>query len=151
MTRYRILPPTDQLRVMVETGMTHQQIADKLYAETGYPVARSTVTAALARAGISKPQPRYRQEIPWTVSDIHTMEYPIVMLRALGRRRAGLPMSDRDARRLDSWLDKLTQDGLIVAYCPDTVPGCHYLPGEWTADGIPIRPEPLKEDDFEIV
>jgi hypothetical protein len=151
MSRFRILPPNDQLQAMVESGMTHKEIAEKIHAETGYPVARSTVTAALARAGISKPQPRYRQEIPWVVGDIHTMEYPIVMLRALGRRRAGLPMTDRDSRRLDSWLEKLTQDSLIVAYCPDTVPGCHYVPGEWTEDGLPILPIALKEDDFEIV
>ena len=53
MSRERLIPGDDQLKSMVERGMTHQQIADAVSKETGVSVSRSTVSAALSRAGLT--------------------------------------------------------------------------------------------------
>lgn len=143
MPAHRILPDNATLRHWVEDeGLTHQQVADRVYAQTGQRVARATVSAALHRAGMSKPNARYSDEIPWRVKIEHVKEYPARMLRLLGRRRAGLPLNDTENIRLDAWLDKLERDHAVIGYAPDSVYGFYYIEKDDKTDGkdgIPIR------------
>ena len=136
-----MLPDNNTLVRWVDAGMTHQQMADEVERVTGEHVSRSTVSAALSRAGLSKQTARYDQEIPWRVRVEHMTEYPARMLRLLGRRRAGLELTQHEADRLDSWLDALSERNLVVGYCPEQI-GFLYVTADEVGDGakgIPIR------------
>lgn len=137
----RILPPTSELRQMVDRGMTHQQIAEEVSRKTGYPVSRSSVSAALFRAGEASVAKRYPDELPWTIREQHQTHYAARMLRLLGRRRKGIANSAESDARLDSWLAQLEKAGAVVVYVPDTEDGFFYLPGEPDVAGIPVRRE----------
>lgn len=142
---YRILPPAAELQKMLDAGMTHQEIADEIAKRTGEPVARSTVSAAISRAGLSGTMPRYREVIPWKVKVGHLNEYPARMLRLYGRRRDGYSLTDEEAKRLESWLLMLDSENAVVGYDPDNEEqGFHYVLSQ-TGDGymdIPIIRRP---------
>lgn len=130
MTRPRKLPSDRELLYLKESGMTHAEIAEHIALKTGEPVARSTVSVALSRAGFTNLGRRYKEEVPWVVKSRHHSEYPVRMLRALGRRRSGTDQNEDEAKRLDGWLDRLESQDLIVAYCydaPDNSPGFVYI------------------------
>ena len=142
MAMTRKLPDTGQLVSWVELGWTHQRIADHIYATTGQTVSRTSISAALSRAGKTAEHPRYKDCLPWRVETRHLTEYPARMLRLLGKRRAGGQLTDNENKRLDSWLQALAEANAVVGYDPDCEgQGFHYvdpLPGADTA-GIPIR------------
>lgn len=136
----RVLPDNQTLQRWVERGMTHQEIAEEVYRLSGERVSRSTVSAALSRAGLSKQTARYADELPWRVKIEHMTAYPARMLRLLGRRRAGLDLTQHEEERLDSWLASLKDKGCVVAYSPDV--GFLYVEADEFGDGakgIPIR------------
>jgi hypothetical protein len=63
------------------------------------------------------------------------------MLRLLGRRRAGLELTQHEAERLESWLASLKEQSLVVGYCPESQ-GFIYVLADEVGDGargIPIR------------
>lgn len=121
--------------------MTHQQIADLITQETGVPVGRSTVSAALHRAGEAEVAKKYVDEIPWRVKEQHQTHYAPRMLRLLGRRRRGIANSAEMDARLDAWLKQLHDAGAVVVYVPDTPEGFFYITGEPDAEGIPVKRE----------
>lgn len=135
----RVLPSTSRLRHLVDQGLTHQEIADLISRETGYPVGRSTVSAALHRAGAASPAKRYPNEIPWVVREEHQTHYAARMLRLLGRRRKGITNSSESDARLDAWLRQLEQNHAVVIYVQDTEDGFFYVQGEPDTEGIPVR------------
>lgn len=121
--------------------MTHKQIADRISRDTGFPVGRSTVSAALHRAGEAESAKKYVDEIPWRVKEEHQTHYAPRMLRLLGRRRAGLVNSTEMDQRLDAWLAQLQDAGAVVVYFPQTDDGFFYVAGEPDMDGIPVKRE----------
>ncbi len=145
----RILPPASELQKMVEKGMTHAQIASKLSRETGHKIARSTVSAALSRAGASDTGTRYADEIPWRVRGEHLTQYPVRMLRLLGRRNKKIDLRDDEAQRLDNWLANLRDKNLVVAYSPEV--GFMYVEADEVhdgSDGIPIRRRTITPEEL---
>lgn len=121
--------------------MTHAQIAELITRETGQPVGRSTVSAALHRAGEAQLAKQYPQEIPWRVKEKHQTHYAPRMLRLLGRRRKGIANSAEMDARLDAWLKLLEESGAVVTYVPDTDDGFFYVQGEPDEEGIPVMRE----------
>lgn len=122
----RLLPSDSELKQMART-MTHQQIADWVYRETGQKVARSTVSAALSRMGETD-RVRYDDVIPWRVRVQHTGHYALMMLRYYARRKHELALTDDQSDRLDSWLAKLKDMNAVVMYVPDSEDGFYYVP-----------------------
>ena len=118
----RYLPSTSILVGMVESGMTHQQIADRVYADTGVRVGRSSVSAALSKAGYTK-RIRYDDIIPWRVKIIHTHHHMLNMLRLEGRRMAAGHLSEQEERNLESFKARLIEQKAVVTYLPDTDEG----------------------------
>lgn len=137
----KVLPPVSRLRQLVDQGMTHREIAELVTRETGYPVSRSTVSAALHRAGDTQNAKRYPDELPWTVKEEHQRHYAARMLRLLGRRRQNIQNSAEMDQRLDGWLKQLDQSGAVVVYVPDTEDGFFYVQGESYMPGIPVIPK----------
>ena len=138
----RVLPSKDELKKMLDRDMTHAEIAAEVTRRTGVKVSRSSVSAAVHRAGLSKTNKRYPEEIPWTVRVEHLTHYAARMLRLLGRRRAGIENSPEMDTRLDAWLETLEETHSVVTYLPDTVEGFFYIDGEPNEKGIPIIEEP---------
>lgn len=118
----RYLPSTSLLVGMVESGMTHQQIADKVYADTGVRVSRSSVSAALSKAGHTK-RVRYDDLIPWRVKIVHTHHHMLNMLRLEGRKQAGGELTDQEESNLESFKRRLKEQGAVVTYIRDTDEG----------------------------
>lgn len=146
MPAVRLLPDNQTLRRWVEEdGLTHQEIADRIEKETGQRVARSTVSAALSRAGLSAKQERYTDEIPWRVEARHLREYPARMLRLLGRRNRGLSLKEEEDLRLTNWLDMLSEQNAVVAYDPTAVEGFVYTERiDTDPTDLPIRKQIVK-------
>lgn len=128
---------------MVDRGMTHQQIANEVSRTTGYPVSRSSVSAALFRAGEASTAKKYAEEIPWVVKEEHQTHYAARMLRLLGRRRRGITNSAESDARLDAWLRQLERAQAVVTYVPDTEEGFFYIEGKPDVEGIPVVREPV--------
>lgn len=143
MPRPRILPSDQQLEQWVKEGLTHEQIAERVRADTGQWVARSSVSVAIARAGLSEHHDRFDEEIPWRLKGKDLKAYPIRMLRLLGHRRRGHDLTVDENRRLDSWLSTMEAHNAVVAFDPDSDPGIFYIDREEgdALDGIPIRRE----------
>jgi hypothetical protein len=112
-----------------------------VFRDTGHPVSRSSVSAALHRAGISGNQSRYREELPWRVKVQHIREYPARMLRLLGRRRSGQELTEAENKRLDAWLRQLEDNNAVVGYDPNSKFGFYYIDKQEHdgVNGIPIR------------
>lgn len=146
----RLIPPAQELAKLVDAGLTHQQIADRISSELGTRVSRSTVSVALSRAGLSREAMRYKVEIPWKVKAEHLTQYPARMLRLLGRRNADIELTDDEADRLEAWLESLTERGLVVAYVPDGQ-GFIYVDADEKDDGrngVPIRRRTIDLDEL---
>lgn len=123
-----------------EQGLTHQQMAERIEKETGYPVSRSTVSAMFSRYGeTTQPLHKYTEEVPWRVRQEHATHYAVRMLRLLGRKRAGEVLTPANEGRLNTWLRQLEDIGAVVVYVPDTDEGFFYVAGEPDAPGLPIR------------
>lgn len=119
MGRPRITPTDHELSVFLRLGYSHAEIADVVFERTGHRLSKSSVGAAISRAGLSVQQNRYAEEIPWRVSSHHLRDYQVRMLRLLGRRRAELPLHDHESQRLDNWLTMLQEDNAVVVYDPE--------------------------------
>ena len=144
MGREKVLPDTNTLQRYVDQGLTHDEIAVRITADTGISVSRSAVSVALHRAGIAANATRYRDHLPWRVHMDHIRAYPARMLRLLGRRDTDNgPISDTDTKLLDNWLSMLSREQLVIAYDYDdpTGQGFHYIDQKHKDhDGpIPIR------------
>lgn len=136
MPKPRIIPSDRELQKLVDKGFTHQEIADMISKESGTPIARSTVSAALSRAGMTD-RIRYEETIPWSPIKVeHNYHYALTMLRLLARRNEGDELDDEKNTRLDSWIEKLTNNNAVVVYVPESVHGFHYVerkPGDGKA------------------
>lgn len=132
--------PSDSTLVEWAKTMTHQQIADRVYEDTGYKVARSTVSAALSRAGETD-RIRYDKYIPWKPIKIeHNHHYALTMLRFMARQEQGEVLTAENERRLASWKQRMTDDEAVVVYEPNSPDGFYYV-RRTAADKYPfIRP-----------
>ena len=120
MPAQKLLPPKDELRKMLEAGLTHQQIADKVSEQVGRPISRSSVSVAISREGLSDTKPRYTETVPWRVSVEHQAEYDLWMLRTAARaEREGEESLPADLlRRLVNWKRRLQEADAVVDYSP---------------------------------
>jgi len=147
----RVLPSSQELKRLVALGMTHQQIVDYLREKEDIVVSRSSVSAALSRAGLTEREGmRYRDELPWRIKGEHLTQYQARMLRLLGRRRANIDLTEDEENRLDAWLEALEEREIVVAYAPEDG-GFLYVDADEIGDGnngIPIRRRSIASDEF---
>lgn len=143
----RYVPRDDVLRLMLENGMTHQQIADYVYESTGHRITRAAVTINARRLGFGNDRARYKDEIPWRVRMEHQKAYPVRMLRYLARDQRGMSLTLKEWKMLRSWLNTLEDAHLIVAYDPDDDQGFHYVDAMYRDHddlSLPIRRRPIR-------
>lgn len=137
----RYLPSDSILQRMVERGMTHAQIAEQVSRETGVRISRSTVSAALSRAGLTN-RVRYSDTIPWSpIKTEHNHHYALTQLRVKARLDAGQPVADEVRARYESWEQRLRDNDAVVAYVYDSPDGFYYVPRRpEDGDGLIRRP-----------
>jgi hypothetical protein len=128
MSRARILPSEAILLAWVTEGLKHHEMAVRVYEQTGHSVARSTISAALSRAGLTN-RIRYKEDIPWKrIKEEHNHHYAVEMLRLWARTKQGDPtMSENRQKRLESWLDTLEDMNAVVAYVDNSPDGFYYV------------------------
>lgn len=122
MPAHKVLPPINDLVRQVEAGKTHAQIAEWIFETTGQRVSRSTVSAALHRAGKTN-RVRYDKHLPWQVRNEHANLYHAIMLRLVAREELGEQLSEMNAKRLANWKRSMTADNAVIHYDPDTHQG----------------------------
>lgn len=125
MARERLVPSDQELARLLERGMSHKDIVAYVQDTEGKHITQGAVAAAVSRAGLSSPQRRYEREIPWRVSPEHIRDYPVRLLRLLGRRNNGDELNDDENNRLNNWLNHLETDNAVVGY--DKVNGFAYI------------------------
>lgn len=148
-SKYAVMPGPAELKKLRDLGYTRGQIVDLVEQRTGHRVTPEAVSMALRRAKLTTSTRRYEDEIPWRVRQVHERAYPLAMLRLLGRRRTGIELTEAQAKRLDSWLEKLEgltfPDGsvrpAVVDYDPDSEEGFRYVPRAETDDTVIRRPK----------
>jgi hypothetical protein len=129
-TDERGLPTDAELFRLAREGWTHAEIRAECERVSGLRWANSTVSAALSRGAANAGVHALLDTVPWRVQPAHSMEYPVRMLRVLGRRRAGIPLDDQSTERLDTWLDVLARERVVVVYSPVSDPGFWYADEE---------------------
>lgn len=143
MPAHRIIPSDSILARWRELGLTLEQIRDRVEEETGVRPGKSTVSAALSRAGLTK-KIRY-DEIPWDrISVQHNSHYILTQLRIGARINNGLPVRDGDRKRYEHWVNEVKAAGAVVHYDPDTVDGFFYVPRQRGDKGIIRMPKKPK-------
>ena len=80
------------------------------------------------RRGLTRRKTQNDDLIPWKLRDEHRFAYPALMLRLEARRREGKTIRAVDQGRLTNWLQRLDDDGVVVAYDPDDAEGVSYVP-----------------------
>lgn len=138
----KFTPDANTLKRWQQEGLTHQQMADRVYEQTGHRITRAAITLEMMNKGLSKPRARYKETLPWRVKMDHIMAYPARQLRSLGKRLHGGELNPVDEDLLNRWLAMLEREDLIVAYDPDDAEGFHYVNSRFKDHGnpdIPIR------------
>ncbi|WP_432006292.1 hypothetical protein [Streptomyces parvus] len=123
-----------------EEGKTYAWMIEKYQEKYGIKTVPSMWGNFRARRGLERRIVRDDDLIPWLVKEEHRWMYPLGMLRAEARRRAGKKLTEMDEGRLASWLEMLKEENAVVHYDPDTEDGFHYIPRQEGDDDIIHRP-----------
>lgn len=125
----RHMPDRETLtKWLLDEGLTRQQVVDRVYEQTGEKVGLTAVTMAARRYGIPRRSNRYEDLLPWRIRTEHANAKEAILLRSLGRRKAGLELRPEDERWLNGWLKELEVKKAVVAYFPETEEGFWYVP-----------------------
>lgn len=121
--------------------MTQEQMRDKIEEETGIRPGKSTISAALSRAGLTH-RIRYDDFIPWKrISVDHNSNYIITQLRTGARLKRGLPVKPGDRHRYEKWVENLEEVGAVVHYDITTPEGWFYVPRLPGEEGLVRMPK----------
>lgn len=93
------------------------------------------------RRGLDRRLERNDDLVPWAVEKRHRWSYPLMMLRAEARRRAGLPNTPAMQHKLDAWLAGRRRDNTVISYDPTTEKGFSYVPREPSDTDLIREPE----------
>ncbi|MEU3265129.1 hypothetical protein [Streptomyces bacillaris] len=129
MPKSKIQDKTEVLRWFRE-GRTYAWMVQQYEEKYGITTSEPMWAAFRRRNGIDRRNLRSDDLLPWKLKEEHRHLYPAMMLRAEGRTRAGKPVSEVNARKLESWKRTLADDNLVVHYDPDTEEGFFYIPRE---------------------
>lgn len=123
-----------------EEGKTYQWMIDEYKRKYHIETVPSMWGNFRRRKGLERRIVRDDDLIPWFVKEEHRWAYPLAMLRAEARRRAGKQLTETDAGRLESWKEMLEEESAVVHYDPETEEGFFYIPRQPEDDDIIHRP-----------
>jgi hypothetical protein len=131
----------DEVMRWFRQGRTYDWMIDYYLREYGIQTTRAMWSAWRSRHNLPRRNVRNTELIPWKVREEHRYAYPVMMLRAEGRRRAGTELTTADETRLASWKKELEERDLVVHYDPDTEDGWFLIPRSEGDDDLIHRPE----------
>ena len=138
--RRRQVPDKTTFERWINEGQSQEWMVAEIERTTHEKVSRSAVAQAICRYGLSNERLRFTEQVPWRVNAAHLSQYPVRMLRLLGRRQNALPLTEKELDRLNAWLMKLASTNSVVGYDPTSIHGFAYIPrGEDDGFDIPIR------------
>lgn len=124
----RYIPSDSILKKWLDEGLSHQDIVDRILEQDGVRVSKSSVAAAISRAGLSH-RIRHDDYIPWSpIRADHATSYVLTMLRSAARRAHGETLPPELEARLDSWIKRLEENSVVVHYDADTAEGFLFVP-----------------------
>ena len=124
-----------------QEGRTYEWMTEQYEKKYGIKTVASMWGNFRRRRGLDRRIVRDDDLIPWFVKEEHRWAYPLAMLRAEARRRAGKELTEVDKGRLDSWLAMLKEENAVVHYDPDTEEGFFYVPRREEDDDLIHRPK----------
>jgi uncharacterized protein (DUF1778 family) len=83
--------------------------------------------ASPAPKGDPAQQANVEEMVPWAISPEHRWAYPLMMLRAESKRRAGQEVTGSLSVRLDDWLAMMERENTVVDYDPQSTDGFAYV------------------------
>ncbi|MEU7570344.1 hypothetical protein [Micromonospora sp. NPDC049240] len=122
-----------------EQGKTYQWMVEEYKRKYDIDVVPSFFGNFRRRHGLERRVTRNEELMPWFVQEQHRSLFPAQMLRAEARRREGKELKPAEDRRLQSFLKRLKDEGLVVHYDPDTDEGWFYVPARPDIDTDLIR------------
>ncbi|AFO10894.1 immunity repressor [Streptomyces phage phiELB20] len=140
MGKRKIVDETEVIR-WFEEGRTYAWMIAEYKRKYGIDTVPSMWGNFRRRRGLDRRIVRDDDLIPWFVKEEHRWAYPLAMLRAEARRRAGKELTETDTSRLASWLDMLKDENAVVHYDPETDEGFFYIPRQPEDDDIIHRPD----------
>ncbi|WP_405436563.1 hypothetical protein OG373_06340 [Streptomyces avidinii] len=140
MGRRKIQDESEVIR-WFEEGRTYQWMIEEYRRKYDIETVVSMWGNFRRRRGLDRRIVRNDDLIPWFVKEEHRWAYPLAMLRAEGRRRAGKELTETDESRLASWLGMLKKKGSVVHYDPDTEEGFSYVPRQAGDNDMIRRPD----------
>lgn len=133
------IPNEDEATRWIKEGKTYGWIIEEIERKYGVRIGHATLSDLRRRKGIPRRSIRSDDLIPWAVLPEHRHRFAVQMLRALGRRRAGMSNSPKIESKLNAWLRSLEEQGAVVHYDPDTEQGWWYVPRRPDIDTDVIR------------
>ena len=125
--RTKIVNEQEVLRWFAE-GKTYQWMVEEYRRKYDVETNASMWGNFRHRRGLTRRKTQNDDLIPWKLRDEHRFAYPALMLRLEARRREGKTIRAVDQGRLTNWLQRLDDDGVVVAYDPDDDEGFSYVP-----------------------
>lgn len=122
-----------------EEGLTYREMVERYQTQYNLQVAPTMFSNRRAARGWDRRIVRDVDLIPWRVMPQHISRHAVAMLRALGRKRAGYPLSEREERELASLLGRLREADAVIHYEPDTEDGFFYVTRQ-PGDAEYVRP-----------
>lgn len=127
-----------------EDGWTYDQMVEEYRRKYGIETVPSMFGNFRRRRGLQRRIVRDDNLIPWHIQEEHRWAYPVAMLRAEARRRAGRKLTASDAERLAAWKERLAAQDAVLHYDPDTEEGWFYVARRPGVDNDLIR-EPSRK------
>lgn len=124
-----------------EEGRTYAWMIDEYKRKYNIDTVASMWGNFRRRRGLDRRIVRDDDLIPWFVKEEHRWAYPLAMLRATARSRAGKDVTKTDQARLASWMEMLEENNAVVHYDPDTEEGFFYVPRQEGDDDLIHRPK----------
>lgn len=124
-----------------EEGRTYEWMTNEYRRKYNIEMTSSSWGNFRRRRGLARRIVRNDELIPWYVKREHRHDYNVTMLRAEARRRAGKPIAEMAAQRLESWKRKLEEANAVVHYDPDTEQGFFLVPRQKGDDDLIHRPK----------
>lgn len=128
-----------QVEGWIREGKTYKWISDEHERLHGVRLSPAALSTFRERCGIPRRQVRDIDLMPWAVEERHRYLLPALMLRALARRRTGAELDEQAAKKLDSWLERLQSDDLVVTYVKGSDEGFFLVPRRKGVDTDVIR------------
>lgn len=112
----RKLPDNTVLRTLRAQGYLLKDIAEE------YDVTEAAVWKALERAGYTDRKETYQDIVPWDIDPKHRSTAITQRFRSIMRLKRGTPLNQTEEHLLNTWLQSMKDNNVVLDYHPDAPP-----------------------------